>query len=137
MGTPLPPNEPTSGCALCFGPDKSLGSVQPKYLDVKFTGVREGDAFDDGQDKLPNGVWRLTHISGCLYEYRSQDFFVRCNFGATRTNVGFQMFGGELDTWLGFVGAPCQLKGLLGSTSPVGKKAYLGTADISWPLEGL
>jgi len=137
MGTPALPNEPTTGCALCFGSGAPLGLVQPKYLDVKFDGVQAGDAFNPVQDRLPNGSWRCQHVSICLYEYRDADFYVRCNFGPTRTNVGFQMFGGELDTWLGVVGAPCQVSGLESGLSPIGKKAYLGNASVSWPLGGL
>ena len=99
MGTPTPDNEPTSGCALCFGSGRILGDVQPKYITVRFSGVRPGLSFSEFT-VLPTGPYRLQHVQSCLYRLVVPDnFAVRVDWAVTRTRVSFvEAFVSEV-TW--------------------------------------
>lgn len=137
MGTPLPANEPATGCALCFGSGKPLGDVQPTYVICTFDGVKPGAVFDVDQHFIPHGPFTLTHISDCLYRKTTSQYQVTMNWGATRTLTLFSFPGGEADGWAGPVGKPCDTVCDEDAGTPVGRTLFAGTVTVTWNTEGL
>ena len=137
MGTPTPDNEPTSGCARCFGSGRILGEVQPKYINVKFSGVRPGLDFAPPAS-IPNGSFRLQHAFSCLYRlFVPNSFNIRLDWAATRTRVTVGQPFFEDVTWNSLPADLCQTHlGIDSSPSIVGT-FFGGEIDITWSTDGL
>ncbi len=137
MGTALPPNEPGTNCALCFGTPASLGLVTPKFITVNFAGVLPGASFLDTH-VIPSGNYRLQQVANCLWRLTIPGVAnVEAGFGLARTRIAFDQGGSGSPTWLGILGAPCATV-ISGpeAKSPFGV-VWNGTLTISWSQEGL
>ena len=137
MGTALPPNQPGTNCSLCFGVDRLLGLVTPKFIIVNFSGVQPGVGFEDG-NIIPHGDFRLEQRSDCLWSLVvSGEFGVTAGFAPTRTRVSFGQTGATAVQWLGDLGATCQTFMANPITTPVGAILRGGQIRITWSNDGL
>ena len=137
MGTPAPDNEPASGCALCFGANGFLGSVQPKYLTVTITGTRPAFLIDDAHGVNADGIYRLQHKEACLYEFNDISQLVRLDWTNIRSRVFHIVLGVVPTNFFSEVGVLCSTT-IQGNTNEFLSKAWIaGIAKITWSLEGL
>lgn len=137
MGTPLPDNEPTTGCALCFGSGGVLGEVQPRYVNLFFSDVAPGKAIDQANAFIPHGRFRLTHRFDCLYLHRGATFDIRLDWAATRTRVFLESSGFFDSTWFSAVGVLCATSIIGNSENEKDRMAIDGLVTISWSQDGL
>jgi len=137
MGTPLPGNEPTTGCALCFGTDKPLGLVQPRFIWLDFSGVKPGPGADLIQGILPSGKWLVAQVSGCLYRVNYPLWIIELLWGSSSTIVRWRdAFGGLLfNSSLNFIVCGTSIANKVGYTPTIA--AYGGNCEITWSDGGL
>lgn len=137
MGTPTPPNEPTGGCALCFGNGAPLGEVQPKYIDVTISGCRPAFLIDDAAGVSANGSYRLQHSESCLYEFNDSFQLVRVDWSVIRSRVFHIILGIGPTTFFSVVGTLCRTT-IQGNNFSFLSRAWVdGVAKITWSTEGL
>lgn len=137
MGTPTPPNEPASGCALCFGVGFLLGEVQPKYVDVTISGCTAGGAINEQGGRLANGKYRLQHVTACVYRLNTFEFQVTLDWAVTRTRVFFILLGIEPTNFISLPGDICATSITGNAISTATKASIGGVAKITWSTEGL
>ena len=137
MGTPTPDNEPARGCALCFGNGGVLGAIQPKYLTVTISGCTAGGAINEQGGRLANGIYRLQHVTQCVYRLNTLDFGVTLDWANTATRVFFILLGIEPTNFISLPGDLCATSIPGNSLSTAFKASIGGVAKITWSLEGL
>ena len=137
MGTPGPPNTPAFGCARCFGDGGIIGGVQPRYVDLTFSGVQPGPGIDDAFGPLANGRERLIHTTGCTYQIRHFDYQVLLSWTSASTLVRW-LDGSSALHFRSFTPSDlCMTSVQNAVTFGPFIQAFGGSCKITWPLEGL
>lgn len=137
MGTKTPWNEEASGCALCFGSGKPLGPVQPRYVQVRITGMRAGGSLGADDSIIPNGRYRLQHVEDCVYRLTTDQLQVTLDWAATRTRVFVRQLGVFDSTFFSDVGVLCAVSIDGNSINFKDLAAADGKAIITWSEDGL
>ena len=137
MGTPTPDNEPTSGCALCFGNGGVLGEVQPKYITVTISGTRPAPEAGTPGALSGNDSYRLQHEGACFYRLTTSEFTIFLDWSATVTRIVFQSTVFAPTTFISSPGDLC-LRSVAGNSFNFANRVSVGgVAKITWSTDGL
>ena len=137
MGTPLPNNESSSGCALIFGDGGLIGGVQPRYVDVLIQDCQPQINGNFPDADLGNGTYRLQHTFGCDYALNTSEIAVRLQWGFIFTQGRFDSGSGLATTFIKLTSAG-NLTNIPGTEDlDVNRVSVGGEMIITWPLDGL
>ena len=137
MGTPTTENEPTTGCARCFGAGGVLGLVQPKYVTITISGCRPGPEAGTPGALLGNGTYRLQQEIACVYRLTTSEFQILLDWSATVSRVIFQSTVFAATSFISLPGDLC-LRSITGNSFQFAFRVSVGgVAKITWSTDGL
>lgn len=137
MGTPLPPNPPDDGCAICFGVGRAFGDLPtPKYITVEVVGLQPDDAWDQDDELTLLAPQDLMQTDDpCIYELTVGGLHWYWRWGTSISLFSCEgVLGGKV-YFRGDVSDTCVVSIPNENITGTGKAAIGGVANMSFVTE--